>query len=805
SSKKLTLVPTLGLRGRVVILNRHNLQKQYLPGTSTTLDDVGATKLAATDEHGSLLHWEGITMSYRLHKRGVLTGSLNCYCLACDTFLMTRQEADKHVETSLHQRILLAIPYSDKFKDEHIRKFQTGYYCEFCNTLLPTASKVNLHVTEDEHVKNKGLNLLLPKGGGVVAFGNIFIEENAWHSLIDGVCSICEEEFEEGEDHKATARHSLNLVLKNIQFATGDAIYRQVSTKNKPLYNVQCTPNFQKIFCKSNVTFKDSLCYYLKNRKKPSITWPDPRIEPEIPCRPVIDDTSLQCVTCNKLLVPDKVTAHFDDAQHRELYNKCRIVSNGVDHGSENKVIKEEVEGSPFIEFKGELKKSNINENQSTESKTTILESMSKYQSAGININLERETAYCKKCSEVVEFDCTNIEKHITNHSTNAPVDSTLQYPSNPDQNLNRVDINDKTAQPSDKDDEIEEKIKALQYNSILNNEKVESADEGDNSDEELENEKEFAKGNKITFNKNNKQSYCRLCEVHLPATLKSMKEHVAGANHKRLSASTPTIECRIKKSAKLIKTKSEDFIEDGCVYMVHSPFETHVIINEEYCITKNSYTFLTKSDSRLRCILCQVTLPPYCDTDEHVQSRNHVTKFLNVPVIMSTENEFIREVHPGLYHCGYCELVMSGWPDMEKHLKCSDHQDNRRKGERRLIESLPVTPVIIRRGTRLVSSNAKPVDKNRSINRLRDVAAPRLRTLLMMKSSSGRFISDGTYVAYHRSRNARTEKRLTVHTQPMIRLKTSKRDIVRCSDWLVYLRRPIRTPHALSFRLLST
>lgn len=567
-------------------------------------------------------------MSYRLHKSGVLTGALNCYCLACDTFLMTRQEADKHVETSLHQKSLLAIPYSDKFKDEHIRKFQTGYYCEFCNTLLPTASKVNLHVTEDEHVKNKGLNLLLPKGGGVVAFGNIFIEENAWHSLIDGVCSICEEEFEEGEDHKATARHSLNLVLKNIQFGTGDAIYRQ------------------------------------------------------------IDDTSLQCVTCNKLLVPDKVTAHFDDAQHRELYDKCRIVSNGVDHGSENKVIKEEVEDSPFIEFKGGLKKSDINENQSTESKTTILESMSKYQSAGININLERETAYCKKCSEVVEFDCTNIERHITNHSTNAPVDSTLQYPSNPDQNLNRVDINDKTAQPSDKDDEIEEKIKALQYNS--NDEKVESVDEGDNSDEELGNEKEFAKGNKITFNKNNKQSYCRLCEVHLPATLKSMKEHVAGANHRRLSASTPTIECQIKKSAKLIKTKSEDFIEDGCVYKVHSPFETHVIINEEYCITKNSYTFLTKSDSRLRCILCQVTLPPYCDTDEHVQSRNHGTKFNNVPVIVSTENEFIREVHPGLYHCGYCELVMSGWPDMEKHLKCSDHQDNRRKGERRLVETLP-------------------------------------------------------------------------------------------------------------------
>ncbi|XP_022827714.1 uncharacterized protein LOC111357314 [Spodoptera litura] len=567
-------------------------------------------------------------MLYKLHKSGVLTGSLNCYCLACDTFLTTHQEADQHLGTSPHQKSLLAIPYLDKFKEEHIRKFQTGYYCEFCNIMLPTASKVNLHLTEDEHVTNKGLCLLLPRGGGVVAFDNIFIEENAWHSLIDGVCSICNEEFDEGEEHKASARHSLNIVLKEIRFGTGNAIYRQ------------------------------------------------------------IDDTSLQCVTCNKLLVPDKLTAHFDDAQHRELYNKCRILTNGIDHETEAKAIKEEHQtagGSPTIEFKSGLKQSNIDANKSAESKTKILESLTKYQSAGININLERETAYCKKCSEVVEFNYANIEKHITDHSTNAPVDTTLQYPSNPDQNLNRVDINDKTAQRSEINDEIESKIKALQENS---NEKVKSDEDGDSSNEIVENEKEFAKINKITYNQNNKQSYCRVCKVHLPANLKSMKEHVGGANHKKLADSSPTSKCQIQSPTMLIKKRTGDFIDS--LYDVNSLFDSLSIINEEYCVTKNSLVFLTAINSRMRCLLCEVTLPPFSDTDDHIKTRRHITKFLEVPVIVSVENEFIREMHPGLYHCAYCELVITGWADMEKHLKCSDHHDNRRKGEQRLISRLP-------------------------------------------------------------------------------------------------------------------
>ncbi|CAH0697068.1 unnamed protein product [Spodoptera exigua] len=572
-------------------------------------------------------------MSNRLHKSGVLTGSLNCYCLACDTFLMTHQEADDHVGTSPHQKNLLAISYSDKFKDEHIRKFQTGYYCEFCNTLLPTASKVNLHVTDDEHVKNKGSCLLKSRGAGVVAFDNIFIEENAWHGLNDSVCSICNEEFDDGVKHKASATHSLNLVLKDVQFGAANAIYRQ------------------------------------------------------------IDDTSLQCLTCNKLLVASKIKAHSDDAQHCELYDKHRVVSNGVDHKVENKINKEEnqqkAEDSPIIELQNGLKKTNINENKPTESKTKILESITKYQSAGININLEIETAYCKKCSQVVKFNCTDIEKHLSEHSTNGPVDNALQYPSNPDQNLNRVDIKDKTAQPSDNSIEIEEKIKALADNS--NGENVESEKDEDSSDEDVENEKEFAKINNITYNQSNKQSYCRVCEVHLPANLKSMKEHVTGANHKKLTRSSSTCVPQIKNPTMLIKKKTEDFIES--LYDVESMFDSLSIVNEEYCISKNSLTFLTVSqsrDSRVRCLLCDVTLPPYSDTDDHIKTRSHLSKFIEVPVVVSVENEFIREVKRGLYHCGYCELVVSSWADMEKHLECSDHKDNRRRGEQRLITRLP-------------------------------------------------------------------------------------------------------------------
>ena len=67
-------------------------------------------------------------MTYKLHRDGVITGALNCFCLACDLFLDTQHEAAEHIETSEHEKRMRAVKYCDKFGLEHIRKVSLLFF-----------------------------------------------------------------------------------------------------------------------------------------------------------------------------------------------------------------------------------------------------------------------------------------------------------------------------------------------------------------------------------------------------------------------------------------------------------------------------------------------------------------------------------------------------------------------------------------------------------------------------------------------------------------------------------------------------
>lgn len=65
-------------------------------------------------------------------------------------------------------------------------------------------------------------------GCDVIVFDEIIVQERAWHGLNEGICSVCNTEFDNENDHKKDSRHALNLVLKPIKFAVDNAIYREV-------------------------------------------------------------------------------------------------------------------------------------------------------------------------------------------------------------------------------------------------------------------------------------------------------------------------------------------------------------------------------------------------------------------------------------------------------------------------------------------------------------------------------------------------------------------------------------------------
>lgn len=63
----------------------------------------------------------------------------------------------------------------------------------------------------------------------VIAFNNIIIDEKSWNGLVEDTCTICNTEFENENIHKTGQNHTLNLILKKIEFVEDKFVYRKVS------------------------------------------------------------------------------------------------------------------------------------------------------------------------------------------------------------------------------------------------------------------------------------------------------------------------------------------------------------------------------------------------------------------------------------------------------------------------------------------------------------------------------------------------------------------------------------------------
>lgn len=110
-----------------------------------------------------------------------------------------------------------------------IFQVKTLYFCEFCNVTLPTAMKVELHVHDCDHIKEKSLYKICRINNRIVASGCITIQDDAWHGLVDENCVICSVEISEKEPHITSRNHILNLIKNNVLFDKPGTVYRQVN------------------------------------------------------------------------------------------------------------------------------------------------------------------------------------------------------------------------------------------------------------------------------------------------------------------------------------------------------------------------------------------------------------------------------------------------------------------------------------------------------------------------------------------------------------------------------------------------
>ncbi|XP_026728883.1 uncharacterized protein LOC113494674 [Trichoplusia ni] len=161
-------------------------------------------------------------------KNCIVAGRLDLYCLICEAPFGSEEEAIHHIVETHHKRRLNSTKYFEKYEDHLIKKIKCLYFCEFCNVTLPTAMKVELHITDCDHIKEKSLYKICRINNRIVASGCITIQDDAWHGLVDENCVICSVEISEKEPHITSRNHVLNLIKNNVLFDNPGTVYRQI-------------------------------------------------------------------------------------------------------------------------------------------------------------------------------------------------------------------------------------------------------------------------------------------------------------------------------------------------------------------------------------------------------------------------------------------------------------------------------------------------------------------------------------------------------------------------------------------------
>ncbi|CAB3227736.1 unnamed protein product [Arctia plantaginis] len=499
------------------------------------------------------------------------------------------EEALCHIKTSSHCESLSAVPYLEKFNNQYIRKLKAGYFCEFCNKLMQTTMHVNLHLCEEYHQQNRGRKLLKSLSRGVIAFNNVHIEERAWHGIIDNVCCICVTEFEDEVLHKQNASHALSLIQRPVKFGENDAIYRP------------------------------------------------------------IDNSSFHCITCNKLLSSSTMNKHFNDADHLDLYSKCKVRSNkdSDEKDSDAKLIDT---NSIYCD--------DINKNE-----------INSYTREGNDDNVnkdETQTAFFKKSSIDIYPNQRNIEKDIADHlkaGTSAESDES-EYDKTTEIN---VVLNVKGHHEGYKDAVLQEISHVNTACKDVNALESGSSNPDTNNDNPSSTDviRSIAKNNNITYSYSN-NAFCHPCQVKIPFTLKSINEHVKEVRHKKKLTATQTRQAMVVFVHSLLHVQSRSVTEINSGYL----------INNKYYLTLLSYLLLAKNTSGdgLICLLCGITLPRYPEVPVAHIDNCSLPKGKHIQIITCEKEEFIREIQPDAFHCGFCHIVVSGWNKMQGHLQSPEH-----------------------------------------------------------------------------------------------------------------------------------
>lgn len=261
-------------------------------------------------------------------------------------------------------------------------------------------------------------------------------------------------------------------------------------------------------------------------------------------------------------------------------------------------------------------------------------------------IDNKNNLATCKTCRLNVANDFGTLLQHIENHVSE-------EDQAEDDSDSDKSYVKESTFKEST--------VKESKYMTLIDNGKRRS---------ELA---KYGKLNNIKLNHNGSKGWCFLCDRYLSAHINIFKQHVEGALHRGNLELKGLISPKPHAPRKF---RSKNIFK--CI-LYYCPDINELYINEKYNINVLSFFLLRRIENdphfeKTKCYACS-ELFPQVQERKHCETQTHKKNFLAATVLQEDNSEFIREIRPNYFHCGFCNVTFPFMEAIVKHTTSLGHR----------------------------------------------------------------------------------------------------------------------------------